>query len=87
MILSDKNIEKINFFYSLINKGRYASIEDITNTYNEVFRDRPNFKEVKPTNCGSCLKSRVCEMYGEMELILNKMVQNNNSCLNVVSEE
>ena len=87
MILTDKSIEKINFLYSLINKGRYASIEDITNTYNEVFRDRPNFKGVKPTNCGSCLKSRVCEMYGEMELILNKMVQNNNSCLNVVSEE
>lgn len=87
MILSDVNIEKIKFFYSLINKGRYASIDDITNTYNEVFKDRPNFKEVKPTNCGSCLKNRVCEMYGEMELILNKMVQNNNSCLNVVREE
>ena len=87
MILSDANIEKIKFFYSLINKGRYASVEDITNTYNEVFRDRPNFKEVKPTNCGSCLKNRGCEMYGEMELILNKIVQNNNSCLNVVREE
>lgn len=87
MILSDENIEKINFFYSLINKGRYASTEDITNTYNEVFRDRPNFKEVRPTNCGSCLKSRVCEMYFEMELILNKMVQNNNSFTNVVLDE
>lgn len=73
MILSDANIEKINFFYSLINKGRYASTEDITNTYNEVFRDRPNFKPVNPTNCGSCLKNRVCEMYGEMEAVLGKL--------------
>lgn len=73
MILSDENIEKIRFFKDLINRGRYGSTEDITNTYNEVFKDRPNFKPVKPTNCGSCLRLRICEMYGEMEAVLGKL--------------
>lgn len=73
MILTDTNIEKINYFYSLINKGRYASIEDITNTYNEVFADRPNFRKRNTTHCGTCLRNMVCEMFGEMQLVLGKL--------------
>lgn len=73
MILTDENIRKIKFFKDLINRGRYGDIQEITNTYNEVFSDRPNFKGVKPTNCGSCLRARICEMYGEMEIVLEKL--------------
>lgn len=70
MILSSENIEKIDFFYSLINKGRYASIDDIVNTYNTVFADRQGFRPRKYTSCSSCLKQMCCEMYFEKEKAL-----------------
>lgn len=74
MILTDTNIDKINFFHDLMVRGRYGDIRDITDTYNAVFADRPNFRPKQPTNCGSCLRHLVAEMYGEMTIALGKLV-------------
>lgn len=70
MILSSENIEKIDFFYDLCNKGRYGSINDIVNTYNTVFADKQGFRPRKYTSCGSCLRQMCCEMYFEKERAL-----------------
>lgn len=87
MILSDEDIEFIRFSKDCLNRGRYPHTEKLTEVYNRCFADRPNFREIHNTNCSSCIKHRICELYGEMELILNKMVQNNNSLTNVVRDE
>lgn len=73
MILSDKDIEFIRFSKDCVNKGRYSDSKELTEVYNRCFADRENFKPVNNTNCGSCIRQRICELFGEMEKALAKM--------------
>lgn len=75
MILSDKDIAFINFAKDVMDKGRYADSMTITETYNRVFGDRPNFKPINNTNCGQCIRHRVGEMWGEMKKALAEVEQ------------
>lgn len=78
MILSDEDIEFIEFSKDCINRGRYSDTTHLTEVYNRCFADRPNFRPVNNTNCGSCIKHRICELYGEMQIVLEKMKLTNN---------
>lgn len=45
--------------------GKYGDSRDIVNTYNIVFN---NIKRPQAyTNCGSCLRRCIAEMYGELQ--------------------
>lgn len=66
MKMIDKNIvEKIDKFYSILNRGYYCDAREVVDTYNEVF---PNEK-MKFTTCSSCLRKAVLKMVGELEKI------------------
>lgn len=73
MILTDEDIEYINFAKSIIDKAHFPSSEKITEVYNRVYADKPNFRAVTSTNCGSCLRQRVLTMHRDLENVLKKM--------------
>lgn len=56
MILKE-DIEKIEKFIDLRNRGYYVSGEQVTELYNRVLN-----KRVNPTNCGSCIRQRINEL-------------------------
>ena len=57
------DIELIEKFIGIKNRGYYASGVEVTEVYNRVF-DR----NLQPTNCGSCIRQRI----NEMEVALKK---------------
>lgn len=54
MKFTDEDIEAIEKFYSILNRGRYCVSQEVTNTYNRVFE-----KAVTNTSCSSCLRQRI----------------------------
>lgn len=62
---TEENIKKIKAWKSYIDEGKYGDSRDIINTYNQVFF---NIKRPQQyTNCGSCLRRCVREMYAEYQ--------------------
>lgn len=72
MILSDEDIEFINWASGVINKGNYPSSQAITDCYNRCFVDRLK-KPLNNTSCGSCIRARVFELKRDMDIELNKI--------------
>ena len=60
---SNEDIELVEKFIDIKNKGYYVSGEQLTTVYNRVFG-----KHVASTSCGSCLRQRV----QELETALNR---------------
>ena len=52
-----EDIEMIEKFIDIRNKGYYADGGQVTEVYNRVLN-----KHVNPTNCGSCIRQRVNEL-------------------------
>jgi hypothetical protein len=52
-----EDIEKVEKFIEIKNKGYYADGAQLTEVYNRVLE-----KNVNVTNCGSCLRGRVQEL-------------------------
>ncbi len=63
MKFSKEDIELIEKFIEIKNKGYYVSGEQLTEVYNRVLE-----RNVPTTNCGSCLRQRV----NELETALNQ---------------
>lgn len=57
MTISDENRSIIRKFENIMRRGLYASGEQVTQIYNSVLD-----KNVRPTNCGSCIRSRITEL-------------------------
>lgn len=57
MIWTKEDIEKVEKFIEIRNKGYYCDGTQLTEVYNRVLQ-----KHVNPTNCGSCLRQRVNEL-------------------------
>lgn len=57
MKFTKEDIELIEKFIGIKNKGYYCDGTQLTEVYNRVLE-----KNVKVTNCGSCLRQRVCEL-------------------------
>ena len=74
MVLSDEDIKFIKFSKDCIDRGRYSDTTKLTEVYNRCFSDRPNFRPIQGTTCGQCIRTRICELYGEMEIVLNKVM-------------
>ena len=62
MKFTKEDIELIEKFIDIRNKGYYADGKQVTELYNRVLEKNANV-----TNCGSCLRHRV----GELEEALN----------------
>lgn len=57
MTISDENRSIIRKFENIMRRGLYASGDQVTQIYNSVLD-----KNVRPTNCGSCIRSRITEL-------------------------
>lgn len=60
---NNEDVELVEKFIEIRNKGYYASGEQLTEVYNRVLE-----KRVNPTNCGSCIRTRI----NELEEALNR---------------
>lgn len=58
-----EDIELVEKFIDIRNRGYYADGVQLTNVYNRVLDKRLN-----PTNCGSCIRQRI----NELEMALNR---------------
>ena len=52
-----EDIELVEKFIDIRNRGFYADGKQLTDVYNRVLN-----KRVNPTNCGSCIRQRVNEL-------------------------
>ena len=57
MKFTKEDIEKIEKFIDIKNRGYYADGSQVTEVYNRVLE-----KNVNVTNCGSCLRGRIQEL-------------------------
>jgi len=57
MKFTKEDIEKIEKFIDIKNRGYYADGGQVTEVYNRVLE-----KNVNVTNCGSCLRGRIQEL-------------------------
>lgn len=62
---TDENIFKIEKWQEYIQRGHFGDARDITNTYNEVFKDV--YTKQAFTSCGSCLRNRCNQMYNALK--------------------
>lgn len=62
MIWNKEDIEKVEKFIEIRNKGFYCDGAQLTEVYNRVLE-----KHVNVTNCGSCLRQRVNELAEALE--------------------
>lgn len=68
MKFTNEDIEKIEKFIELKNKGFYCDGTQLTEVYNRVLE-----KHVNPTNCGSCLRQRITELESALNHFKAKM--------------
>lgn len=60
---TSEDVQLVEKFIDIRNRGYYASGEQLTEVYNRVLN-----KRVNPTNCGSCIRTRI----NELEEALNR---------------
>ena len=58
---TNEDIEKVEKFIEIKNKGYYCDGGQLTEVYNRVLN-----KRVTPTNCGSCIRQRINELEGAL---------------------
>ena len=56
---TNEDIEKVEKYIELKNKGYYCDGTQLTNDYNRILE-----KHVNPTSCGSCIRQRITELEG-----------------------
>lgn len=64
MTISDENRSIIRKFENIMRRGLYASGDQVTQIYNSVLD-----KNVRPTNCGSCIRSRITELVNALNKV------------------
>lgn len=68
MTLSNEDIQLIDKLHDIAQKGWYADSMTVTNLYNKVLEKRES-----NTNCASCIRRRIMELYAAKEAILKKL--------------
>ena len=74
MKFTKEDIEKIEKFISIKNRGYYANGGELTVVYNRVLE-----KNVPPTNCGSCIRQRIQELENALNQFKKQMENKANS--------
>lgn len=72
MTLTKEDVEMINGFQDILNRGKYASGKQVTEVYNRVFGTR-----LAVTNCSSCIRHRIGRLYSEVKKIKDKTSDEN----------
>ena len=63
MEITKADQEAIEKFSDILNRGRYAVSQEVTEVYNRVLN-----KAVRNTNCSSCIRQRVFELKEALDL-------------------
>ena len=58
-IVSKEDLDYIEYAFSLINRARYPDFNKVDELHRRLLHSN-----VRPTNCGSCMRIRVCELKG-----------------------
>lgn len=65
---NNEDIELVKKFIDIRNRGLYADGTQVTDAYNRILN-----RNLRPTNCGSCIRQRVNELETELNRMLRKM--------------
>lgn len=80
---TNKDIEIVEKFINIKKRGLYASGEQVTTVYNRVLG-----KNLRTTNCGSCIRSRITELETELERFKKRMeLENKAAEANVTNDK
>ena len=82
MKFTDEDIKLIKKFVDIKNRGYYASGSEVTEVYNRVLE-----KKVAPTNCGSCIRQRICELEGALTQFERKLQREQELASNSSNEQ
>ena len=58
---TEADVERVEKYIELKNKGFYADGKQVTDDYNRLLN-----KRVNPTSCGSCIRQRIAELEGAL---------------------
>lgn len=58
---TEADVERVEKYIELKNKGFYADGKQVTDDYNRLLN-----KRVNPTSCGSCIRQRITELEGAL---------------------
>lgn len=70
---TNEDVELVERFIDIKNKGYYCDGGQLTTVYNRVLE-----KKVPPTNCGSCMRQRISELETAL-LAFKKSLEVNNT--------
>lgn len=79
---TSEDIELVEKFIDIKNKGYYCDGGQLTVVYNRVLE-----KNVPPTNCGSCMRQRISELETALTAFKKTLEVNNKPEENKASEE
>lgn len=65
---TNSDVELVEKFIQIKNKGYYCSGTELTTVYNRVLE-----KNVPPTNCGSCIRARITELENALNQFKKQM--------------
>lgn len=82
MKFTDEDIKLIKKFVDIKNRGYYANGSEVTEVYNRVLE-----KRVAPTNCGSCVRQRICELEGALTQFERKLQREQEMASNSSNEQ
>ena len=78
---TSEDVQLVEKFIEIRNKGYYVSGEQLTQVYNRILH-----KNVTPTNCGSCIRQRINELEGALQQF-KKSIELDSKPAESVSEE
>ena len=70
MILTSEDLEKIDKFEQIMNKGYYAASSEVTDLYNKIFEQKLTY-----TNCSSCIRTRISKMVTAKKRYLEELAK------------
>ena len=70
--MTKEDVERIEGFQDILNRGKFASGKQVTEVYNRVFGTR-----LAVTNCSSCIRHRIGRLYSEVKKIKDKTSDEN----------
>ena len=70
MVLTSEDIEKIDKFEQIMNRGYYASGTEVTDLYNKIFDQKLSY-----TNCSSCIRTRISKMVTAKKRYLEELAK------------
>lgn len=70
MTLTSEDLQKIDQFEKIMNRGYFASGSEVTDLYNKIFDQKLTY-----TNCSSCIRTRISKMVTAKKRYLEELAK------------